>query len=218
VRKGVLTTSELDEEIKRALGFNPRISKLIVATTARRDQVLQDYTRKRTTKLERQGRFAVTILFWDDIQELLADDKYLSVLQKYFGGILVEVLKSGVSLCRTMVFRLGVRQVTTGYEVLIGKTAPPADPTSHWNLDYYRGVCFLSDLNARSMTIFSWPCNRYDIYKAISNRTDAYMISKWLNRHISIDEVLTADDEEAMEVISREEWVREVPDIEEDDS
>jgi len=61
----VLTSNEIDTEVKNAKSFKPRIEHFTIATTAARDATLQAYARKI------KEPFRLSIWSWDDISEEL---------------------------------------------------------------------------------------------------------------------------------------------------
>jgi tetratricopeptide (TPR) repeat protein len=60
---------ELRDEVKKARGFQPPLRRFLFATTARRSAALDQEARDLTT----QDGFAVTVLGWDDIENLLRE-------------------------------------------------------------------------------------------------------------------------------------------------
>ena len=62
---------ELQEEVEKAKGFKPPLNRFIFATTARRSTALQRAARDLTELHEKAGLFAVDVLGWEDIEDLL---------------------------------------------------------------------------------------------------------------------------------------------------
>lgn len=73
-----LTFKEVIKEVNQAKGFNPRLEHLIIATTFRRCNKLQEQVRKLSDELESNGYFTVSIAFWDDIEKLLNKNKVVA--------------------------------------------------------------------------------------------------------------------------------------------
>jgi tetratricopeptide (TPR) repeat protein len=73
--------AELREEVEKAKGFQPSLQRFLFATTARRSVTLQQEARDLTALHKKDGLFAVDILGWEDIEDLLR--RHPSVLTWY---------------------------------------------------------------------------------------------------------------------------------------
>ncbi|MEA2558750.1 MAG: hypothetical protein QOH06_254 [Acidobacteriota bacterium] len=62
---------ELREEVEKAKGFKPPLQRFIFATTARRSATLDQEARNLTEQHAMVGLFAVAVLGWEDIEDLL---------------------------------------------------------------------------------------------------------------------------------------------------
>jgi hypothetical protein len=66
----------VNDEIANAEAFEPKPDRLYIATTAKRDAVLQKTVREISGRRAKTGLFKVDVLFWDDIcQDLAKDDE-----------------------------------------------------------------------------------------------------------------------------------------------
>ena len=65
-----LTRGEIETEIEKARGF-AGLTRLIIATTAPRDNVTQGLERELTEEEERRGSFSVVVYCWEDVSEKL---------------------------------------------------------------------------------------------------------------------------------------------------
>jgi tetratricopeptide (TPR) repeat protein len=63
--------AELQDEVRKAKGFQPPLQSFIFATTAKRSVTLQREARDLTERHKEAGLFAVDILGWEDIEDLL---------------------------------------------------------------------------------------------------------------------------------------------------
>lgn len=71
-----ISLTTIKKEIANAENFEPMLDRLYVATTAKRDAVLQRAVRDISSQRAKWDQFKVDILFWDDIcQDLAKDDK-----------------------------------------------------------------------------------------------------------------------------------------------
>jgi hypothetical protein len=65
--KTPLTLESVTDEVANAEDFKPELSALFVATTADHDAKLQEQVRALSDKRLAKGKFAVALLFWDEI-------------------------------------------------------------------------------------------------------------------------------------------------------
>lgn len=66
-----LTEAEIDNEITKALDFEPNLKLLVFATTANKDAKIEGYIRKKDIENRAKGLFAIDIASWEDIVEQL---------------------------------------------------------------------------------------------------------------------------------------------------
>ena len=79
----LLRTGDIVDIVSKAENFRPRLRKLIIATTAVPDAKLQKTVRALSAEREAQGRFAVEIMYWEEIsQDLCVPD----LLAKHYPG------------------------------------------------------------------------------------------------------------------------------------
>src|SRR5262245_47309332 len=70
-----ISLATVKAEIANAEAFKPKLDRLYIATTAKRDAVLQKAVREISKKRLQPGLFKVDVLFWDDVcQDLAKDD------------------------------------------------------------------------------------------------------------------------------------------------
>jgi hypothetical protein len=81
-----LTEQDITEADARAQGFEPSLSRLVIATTSPRDARLQKKVRALSDSRLEQEKFPVTIAFWEDIQSWLIEHEDL--LRKYYRHLL----------------------------------------------------------------------------------------------------------------------------------
>ncbi|WP_249932099.1 hypothetical protein [Bacteroides salyersiae] len=66
-----LTEAEIDNEITKALDFEPNLKLLVFATTANKDVKIEGYIRKKDIENRAKGLFAIDIASWEDIVDQL---------------------------------------------------------------------------------------------------------------------------------------------------
>jgi hypothetical protein len=64
---------ELRTEVEKAKGFKPPLQRFLFATTARRSATLDQEARDLTEQHKKEGLFAVAVLGWEDIENLLRE-------------------------------------------------------------------------------------------------------------------------------------------------
>lgn len=69
----LMTKSEIDNEIKKALSFEPPLKRLIFATTANKDSEIEAYVRLKNVEHKAKNLFEVYISSWEDIVDLLEE-------------------------------------------------------------------------------------------------------------------------------------------------
>lgn len=68
-----LTKQEIDHEIENAKLFQPKLKRLIFATTANKDVAIEEYVRLKNQESIEQGGFEVYVSSWEDIVELMEE-------------------------------------------------------------------------------------------------------------------------------------------------
>lgn len=71
--KSVLTTQEIDEEIRKAESFKPNLKRFIFATTLNKDVKIEEYIRGKDLEYRTKGLFEVHLACWEDIVDLLEE-------------------------------------------------------------------------------------------------------------------------------------------------
>lgn len=71
--KSTLTEKEIDDEIKKAAEFKPRLKSFLFATTANKDVDIEEYIRVKDLECRSIGLFEVHIACWEDIVDLLEE-------------------------------------------------------------------------------------------------------------------------------------------------
>lgn len=70
-----LTIKEIDEEIKKAFQFQPKLKVFIIATTANKDSEIEEYVRKKDIENRNRGNFEILLYCWEDIVDLIDSNK-----------------------------------------------------------------------------------------------------------------------------------------------
>jgi len=143
---GGVTESEIISDVEKAKHFNPRLSELIFATTAPRDEKLQAFARTLTEQNLKTGSFAVHIYAWDDIQLELSEERNLDICRRFYDDFFINYENLGIAISRVLCVSIGVgHSADTGYELLVGKTPATDKPDSFYGLDYWKGNYFIAN-------------------------------------------------------------------------
>jgi len=205
----ILSEKDVRKDVAKAQTFNPHLSELVFATTARRDVKLQSVARVLTEESLRAGSFAVTIYSWDDIEEELGKEANLDLCKSFYGGFFVDYERRGIAISRILQLSIGVGSKSdTGYEIFLGKTPPADPPDSYLGLDYWKGNHIIGNWNEKRMDTFTIPAFASDLEHVFQFKRDAYIIAKWLNSLKSLDDVIYGRDETYVMLISKEEYRR----------
>lgn len=204
---GVLSEDDVRKGVNKAKTFNPRLSQLVFATTARRDANLQPLARVLTEDNVRAGRFSVTVYSWDDIEEELEKEANLDMCESFYGGFFIDYERRGIAISRILGLSIGVgRETDTGYEILLGKTPAADPPESYLGLDYWKGNYIIGNLNDRRFDTFPIPTFASDLEQVFPFKRDSHIIAKWLNNLESLDDVIYGREEKHVMLISEDEY------------
>lgn len=205
---GVLTENEIKEDVKNAKDFNPRLSELVFATTAKRDANLQETVRLLSEQNMKDGYFPINVFSWDDIELALAEERNFDICKRFYGDFFINYENMGIAIFRILRISIGIDTPDTSYEILLGKTPPADGPEACFGLNYWRGIYFIANLNDRKIETFCLPVDESDFEdsKIFLTRRDAYIIAEWLNGLKSLDDLLYGVADEHVKLISRDEY------------
>jgi hypothetical protein len=77
-----VTQAEFDAEITKAEKFKPAFQRWALVSTAAKNAKMEEYARKRSAERESEGKFGVQVLFWKDLQSLIAS--YPDVIDQFY--------------------------------------------------------------------------------------------------------------------------------------
>lgn len=204
---GILTEDDVRSDVEKAKDFNPRLSELVFATTAPRNQKLQAFARELTEENIKTGGFSVSVFAWDDIQLQLSEESNLDICHRFYDDFFINYERLGIAVSRILRVSIGVGHTAdSGYELLLGKTPLPDIPDSFSGLDYWKGNYFIANWNDRSMDTFPLPTYPSDLEQVFRYKRDAYIIAKWLTEMKSIDDLIYGEDDEHIKLISKDEY------------
>jgi hypothetical protein len=206
---GQLTEKDVNDDLKAARSFNPMLSELVFATTAPRDEKIQEHARILTEQNARDGiGLEVSIVSWDDIQLVLSEESNLDICRRFYGDFFINYESLGIAISRVLSISIGVgRTVDTGYHLMIGKTPSPDDPNSYSGLDYWKGNYFIANWTERTMDTFPLKVFPSDLGQVFQFKRDAFIIAKWLREIKNIDDLIYGEDDDHVMLISNEEYL-----------
>jgi hypothetical protein len=230
----MLSEHDILTDLKSALDFNPRLKEFIVATTAPRDEALQEFARRMTESNLRKGLFSVAVSFWDDIRDELSREENLDLVYRFFEGAMINYENLGIAVAKLVRLHLGVAgRIDCAYELLLGRTPAPSarnagqQPSGSWTrrstkdsypdikavhmqsfgLNYWRGNHFIANLNDRTMDTFPIPTFASDLERVFKSKRDAYIVAKWLSaREEGFADLLYGEENEYGFLISWDEF------------
>lgn len=199
-----LTKDEIYKEINKAKLFNPKLTDYILCTTLERDVNFQKLGREISDELREEKSFNFTIMFWQDIEELLKEEININIYLKYYQKFFIDNTALGHSIGKLMNLELGVEdELDTHYEVIIGKI-PNFKDQNHTNANYYRGTYYIINWHEKTVETFPRPCFPTDIEVAFKNQFDRFRITEWLNSIEDIDSFIFDDQNDIEMSISKE--------------
>lgn len=187
--------NEINDEINKALTFNPRLTNYYIYTTAKRDAKIQEHIRKINDNNTLNGLFNVEIIFWEDIETMLREDAYKSVHYKYYRELYTNFKDDGYSFGKLVGLTVAYHDDESYYELLIGKIYKDQD-RGIFGINYWKNVNFIMNMNERAFETFPKRCFPSDLESAIRNPRDRYIISEWINSIDDIENFLKSDEEE----------------------
>jgi hypothetical protein len=181
-----LTADEVREEYKKSRSFRPKLSRFILATTAKRSTEAQ----QAAAELTLAGTYPCDLLFWEDFCEKLG--RYPKLIHKHYPQfVVVQMLGDAAS----KLVQLDVD--TDHFEMML--TAILEKET------YYGGTILVSDLLSRKCETYRLGDHYSRLEGVVGNRWRAFVVSKWLNRFKSAEDLMRLGKEVLSFSLSEEE-------------
>jgi hypothetical protein len=76
--QSVLSQTEIDKELVKAMMFKPKLKKIYFATTANKDSVIEEYIRVKDIEFRENNHFEIHLFSWEDIVDLIDQNKKTS--------------------------------------------------------------------------------------------------------------------------------------------
>lgn len=73
--KAKIETIEIENEIKKASKFEPKLEVFIIATTSNKDVKIEEYIRKKDVESREKGSFRILLFCWEDIVDLIEENR-----------------------------------------------------------------------------------------------------------------------------------------------
>jgi hypothetical protein len=208
---GPLSERDVLTDVTSAKAFN--LTELIFATTAPRDEGLQEYARTLTELNHDEGLFSVSISSWDDILLELSEESNLDLCHRFFEGAMINYENLGIAVSRIVRLSVGVAGVVDStYELLLGRTPSPQtseeDQIARYDgNNYWKGCHFIASWNDKTIDTFPIPTFTSDLEHVFKSKRDAYIIAKWLTANAGqFTEILYGEVDEHLCEISSEEF------------
>ena len=204
--------SELLAEINQAKNFYPHLSEYYLYTTLSRDVETQGLEREINEGLTKENGFVFGIKFWEDIEDLLRDEKNENVYHRFYHKFFKNNLSLGHSIGKLINLELGCdNKSDTHYDLIIGKV--PKNNDKGKQVDYYRGTYYIVNLHDKKIEFFlksqrsdRATCFPSDIEHAFNNRIDCYRICKWIKSFEKFDDLIYSDEHSYSFSITSKEW------------
>lgn len=203
VRESKLTKLDITNEILKAEKFNPKLEEYIICTTIKKDKKLQDTI----NEFNNDGyKFNIKLLFWDDIEELLKEERNFNIFHRYFEEFFVDNQTLGHSIGKLINLELGIdNSKDTHYDLMIGKI-PQYYKEKKTSVDYYQDTYFIINFHERKMETFPLPCFDSDLEQVFSFPFDRFRITKWINSIKNLDKFIYSNEDSLETYITKEEY------------
>lgn len=203
--KRSISVREIENEIQKAYNLNPKLTKYMFYTTAKRDVKVQDFIRQKSLENNQNDLFDIDIKFWEDISEDLKSEKYKSIHYKYYKNYYRQIKDDGFAFGKLVTLKIGELSMKDSYyPVLIGKTFSE-DGIDDGRIEYWKDVYYIVNFHERKMETFPIPCYPTDLEAAFSNNRDRYIITKILNSIPDMEKFLESDEKTIDYVLDRRE-------------
>lgn len=201
-----LSEKDILDEIEKAKNFNPDLTYYHIYTTASRDVNIQEFIRTKYDEILEEYGFKIQIIFWEDIEDILKEEKHYFVYHRYYKEFFANNETLGHGIGKVLDLDLGIGDSTdTHYELMIGKI-PEEKHGDHSDSNYYKGCFFLINFHERKMETFPVPCFPSDLEQCFSNRLDRFRISEWINSIKNINDFIYSNDSDIKTYISKEKY------------
>lgn len=175
-----LTTEEIDAEIEKARVFKPSLCAFYIATTGRKDAVIEEYVRIKDVDNRLKGGFEIHLVCWEDLADLIECNRdtfnWYVLERRHIEACDVEVQILGASggnasyslARRTTVSKLKEKPKEldlSPYDLLMqqifdesNRFKIPVMPTFDWTAEYNQSWCslFLKIINTGNVVLDHW--------------------------------------------------------------
>jgi hypothetical protein len=206
VRENDISEKDIIDELQKAKGFNPKLSLYQIYTTSSRDTKIQKLIRVKYDDLLENFGVKVEIVFWEDIEDILKEERCFRVFHRYFKEFFANNETLGHGIGKVISLDLGVGESTDShYELMIGKI-PTEQTNDYYGVNYYKGCYFLINFLERKMETFPIPCFPSDLEQCFSNNFDRFRISSWINSIKDINDFIYSNESSIQSYISKEKY------------
>ena len=206
MRENDLSEKDINDEIQKVKGFNPKLAFYQIFTTASRDAKIQEKIRIKYDSLLEEFGFEFKVVFWEDIEDYLKEECCYRVFHRYYKEFFANNETLGHGIGKVINLDLGIDDSTDShYEIMIGKI-PEEKSGDHHGANYYKGCYFLINFLERRMEIFPIPCFPSDLEQCFSNKLDRFRISNWINSIKDINDFIYSNESSIQTYISKQKY------------
>lgn len=177
----LLKEKEIDDEIASAESIaDPKLDRLIFATTSSRDTKVQDMIRAVSHERQKRGKFIVDIWFWEDFQVLI--ENHIELKYWYYSELLERIHKYDKDIhILTMMrkaftrpaFNREIRREESGVDFIQAiKNTMEAITTGR--LYNRKGDLITTSYDYKKLSREDWKKIVWDIYKSLDRLRDLY--------------------------------------------
>lgn len=198
--KSLLTKTIIEEEILSAGSIdNPKLERLIFATTSPRDTNVQDIIRGISHERKKAGKFIVDIWFWDDFQVYI--ERHIELMYWYYSEMLEKVHKYDSNIHILTMLRQAFTRPAFSREIhreesgadFIQAIKNTMEAITTGKLYNRRGDLLTTSYDHKKITIDKWKDTIWKIYGNLDEIRKIYqqgVINKSIREHPTCLEVL----------------------------
>ncbi len=163
---------DIEGEYNNSKEFQPKLSRFIIVTTAKRDTKAQ----RKASEITASEDYPCEVVFWEDVCQKFSE--HPEILRKYYSDFIIFETAYD---CPGKLVKIDID--VNHYEVVVSRI----DPTD----EHYKGTVLVSDLLSRKCIPYRLGDHWTRLVDVVGiTKCDAFLVSKWLNSFADIESLL----------------------------
>lgn len=165
-------TKDIEDEYNKSKAFQPKLSRFVIVTTAKRDTNAQ----RRASEITTLEGYPCEVVFWEDVCQILSE--HPEVLRKYYSDLIIF---ETVYDCPGKLVKIDID--VNHYEIVVSRIDPKDE--------HHKGTVLISDLLSRKCITYRLGDHWLRLVDVVGiTKCDAFLVSKWLNSFADIESLL----------------------------